>query len=89
MPWLPVPDPRLKNDNVISQQADPESLWSLYHDLLTLRRSTPALPGGESLLLQVVRIHGGDCIQRFLLLSRARERERLMPRLVRRGDDDY
>src|SRR5437667_74826 len=30
--------------------------------------------GGERLLLEVVRIHGGDLIQRFLLLSRARER---------------
>jgi alpha-glucosidase len=50
-PWLPIPDARVKNDNVTDQQVDPESLWSLYHDLLTLRRSTPALPGGESLLL--------------------------------------
>jgi len=29
--------------------------------------------GGECLLLEVVGIHGGDLIQRFLLLSRARE----------------
>jgi alpha-glucosidase len=50
-PWLPVPDARSGNDNVTDQQADPGSLWSLYHDLLTLRRSTPALAGGESLLL--------------------------------------
>jgi alpha-glucosidase len=50
-PWLPVPDARVKNDNVTDQEADPGSLWSLYHDLLTLRRSTPALTGGESLLL--------------------------------------
>jgi len=50
-PWLPVPDARIKNDNVTDQQADLGSLWRLYHDLLTLRRSTPALAGGESLLL--------------------------------------
>jgi len=50
-PWLPVPDARVKNDNVSDQQADPGSLWHLYHNLLTLRRFTPALAGGESLLL--------------------------------------
>jgi alpha-glucosidase len=50
-PWLPVPDARFENDNVTDQQADPGSLWSLYHDLIALRRSTPALSDGESLLL--------------------------------------
>jgi alpha-glucosidase len=50
-PWLPVPDARVKNDNVTDQQADPGSLWHLYHNLLRLRRFTPALAGGESVLL--------------------------------------
>jgi alpha-glucosidase len=50
-PWLPVPEARVKNDNVADQQADPGSLWRLYRDLLTLRRSTRALFGGDSVLL--------------------------------------
>ncbi len=40
--------------------------------------------GGECLLLEVVGIHDGDLIQRFLLLSRARERGRSRPGSCRR-----
>lgn len=68
-PWLPVPDARVENDNVTDQEADPGSLWCLYHDLLTLRRSTPALRGGESLLLPTDghglayrRAAAGECV---------------------------
>src|SRR6476646_4781928 len=43
--------------------------------------------GGERLLLEVVGIHCGDLIQRFLLLSRARERRRLRPGSYCGGDD--
>ena len=43
--------------------------------------------GGERLLLEVVGIHDGDLIQRFLLLSRARERRRSRPGSYCGGDD--
>jgi hypothetical protein len=40
--------------------------------------------GGECLLLEVVGIHGGDLIQRFLLLSRAREQTAHAPARAQR-----
>src|SRR5215467_6011879 len=43
--------------------------------------------GGECLLLEVVGIHGGDLIQRFLLLSRARE-QTAVEAPARAGGDD-
>ena len=42
---------------------------------------------GQRLLLEVVGIHVGDLIQRFLLLSRARERGRSRPGSFCGGDD--
>ena len=44
--WLPVTHD-YQERNIKAQMADNNSLWSLYHDLMTLRKSSPALLGGE------------------------------------------
>ena len=45
-PWLPLGE-RTNRADVASQQQDSESLLNLYRDLITLRRKSPALIGGE------------------------------------------
>jgi len=45
-PWLPVSDD-YRTLNVEAQQSDPTSFLSLYKNLLRLRRSLPALTGGD------------------------------------------
>jgi alpha-glucosidase len=43
-PWLPLVDPQRRN--VADQSADPDSLLTLYHRLIAVRRATPALERG-------------------------------------------
>lgn len=45
-PWLPI-GPDLSTCNVAAQRSDPHSLWSLYRDLIVLRRQMPALRHGD------------------------------------------
>ena len=45
-PWLPV-HPNYIRRNVVSQQADPKSLFNFTKNILTLRKETPALCRGE------------------------------------------
>jgi alpha-glucosidase len=45
-PWLPI-CPELKCRNVAAQSADERSILNLYRRLLALRRSEPALVGGD------------------------------------------
>ena len=45
-PWLPLP-PDSSQRNVAAEVADPRSLWSLYRQLLALRRMSPALSRGD------------------------------------------
>jgi glycosidase len=44
-PWLPVSADH-RQRNVATEAGDPESLWSLYRQLLDLRRRSPALSHG-------------------------------------------
>jgi alpha-glucosidase len=51
-PWLPLPpDPDVRN--WASLRRDPDSILHLYRRLLELRRSTPALVGGEQRALEL------------------------------------
>ena len=52
VPWLPV-DPSYKSHNVKVLCADPASIFSLYRDLLSIRRKHPALVAGSFRLLGV------------------------------------
>ena len=52
-PWLPWP-PEADVRNASTLQSDSSSILHLYRDLLALRRSTPALVGGELRLLDDV-----------------------------------
>jgi len=45
-PWHVAPEP--DGVAVAAQREDPSSLWSLYRDLIALRRSQPALADGEA-----------------------------------------
>ncbi len=54
IPWLPLGDDALAR-NVATQKADPQSLWSLYRDLLHLRRTEPALAVGDCVAIQAER----------------------------------
>jgi alpha-glucosidase len=52
-PWLPLADDyRMRNVSV--QQRDPHSMLNLYRALSALRRSTPALHGGDYLSVDVI-----------------------------------
>jgi alpha-glucosidase len=44
--WLPMRDPSL--NNIASQRGHPASVLNFVHDLIALRRSTPALALGDS-----------------------------------------
>ncbi len=46
-PWLPVSPDFADGVNVAAQRGDPASLFHFYRRLLRLRRSTPALVGGD------------------------------------------
>jgi alpha-glucosidase len=50
-PWLPV-SPDYSQLNVAQETGNPRSLWSLYRQLLELRRVSPALKRGEYRLIQ-------------------------------------
>ena len=50
-PWLPLP-PDYTALNVAGEAADPCSLWSLYRQLLELRRTSPALHRGDYRLIE-------------------------------------
>jgi alpha-glucosidase len=70
-PWLPVADDFATN-NVTAQQADPQSMLSLFRRLIEIRRELPALTIGSHRSLDVaadvlayVREHAG---QRVLVL---------------------
>jgi alpha-glucosidase len=49
-PWLPVP-PSYKTHNVAAESKDPNSILSVYRQLLALRKSEPALANGSYLPL--------------------------------------
>ena len=57
-PWLPVP-PDSSQRNVAAEAADPHSLWSLYRQLLALRRMSPALSRGD---YHVIEGSPRDCL---------------------------
>jgi alpha-glucosidase len=44
-PWLPVP-PSFKTHNVAAESKDPNSILSIYHQLLAMRHNEPALLNG-------------------------------------------
>jgi alpha-glucosidase len=46
-PWLPVNPNYADGVNVVAQENDPASLLNFYRTLLRLRRTTPALSGGD------------------------------------------
>jgi alpha-glucosidase len=58
-PWLPVSQDSSQR-NVTAEAADPRSLWSLYRQLLDLRRMSPALHRGDYRVIE----EGGprDCL---------------------------
>jgi len=65
-PWLPLHDD-WRTRNVAAQRADPGSIWSLYRDLLALRRERAALHVGDWLpvecagdILAYARRHGDE-----------------------------
>jgi alpha-glucosidase len=57
-PWLPVP-PDYAQLNVAREAADPGSLWSLYRQMLELRRMSPALNRGA---YRVIEGTPRDCL---------------------------
>ena len=57
-PWLPLP-PDSSQRNVAAEAADPRSLWSLYRQLLALRRMSPALSRGD---YHVIEGSPRDCL---------------------------
>lgn len=57
-PWLPVA-PDYTELNVAAEAADPRSLWSLYRQLLELRRMSPALNRGT---YRVIEESPRDCL---------------------------
>jgi alpha-glucosidase len=70
-PWLPQPD-TWRDLTVEAQQADPASMWWLYHDALRLRRSLEALAseqfswhGDDPQLLAFDRGPGFRCVVNF------------------------
>jgi alpha-glucosidase len=50
-PWLPL-NPDWRTRNVAAEAADPDSMLTLYRDLLRLRRAYPALSIGDVRLLR-------------------------------------
>jgi len=50
-PWIDLPDGH-QNRNLAFQRGDPGSLWSLYRDLIAIRRELPALRRGHSAVLE-------------------------------------
>jgi alpha-glucosidase len=50
-PWLPI-HPGYQTDNITAQQADPQSYFNLYRELLALRRTSNALTKGDYAALQ-------------------------------------
>ncbi|MEA3503178.1 MAG: alpha-amylase family glycosyl hydrolase, partial [Actinomycetota bacterium] len=50
IPWN-TPDPSFKDANVADQTDDPDSLLSLYRDLIQFRNESPSLRFGETILL--------------------------------------
>jgi oligo-1,6-glucosidase/alpha-glucosidase len=88
-PWLPL-HMDWRTRNVAVQQTDPNSMLSLYRDLLQLRRSEPALSIGSILLsegskhiLAYQRSHGTSRLQILLNLSGT---ERCLPDGLGPGD---
>ncbi|MDP5279748.1 alpha-amylase family glycosyl hydrolase [Sphingomonas sp. DG1-23] len=78
-PWLPLHDD-WRQRNAAAQRDDPHSMWRLYHDLLALRRSRPALSVGDWLpidcsgnLLAYERRHGDERVLVVLNLGEAPE----------------
>lgn len=57
-PWLPV-SPDFSQRNVTAEAADPRSLWSLYRQLLALRRMSPVLSRGD---YRVIEGSPRDCL---------------------------
>ena len=53
-PWLPVA-PNYQTANILAQRDDPASMLTLYHRLIALRRTTPALAVGA---YTAVEAHG-------------------------------
>jgi glycosidase len=45
-PWLPIP-PSAKEDNVATEEKDPDSIFNTYKRLLFLRKTEPALRDGS------------------------------------------
>ena len=68
-PWLPL-NKNFKTRSVEVQRDDPNSLFSFYRQLITLRKATPALQtgrwvplvGGLNGIIAYSRIHGDDRI---------------------------
>jgi alpha-glucosidase len=83
-PWLPI-NADWPTRNVQAQASDPTSMLTLYHDLLALRRSTPALSVGSYAMavgdhdvLAYERQHEDDRLLIALNLS-AQDRNLLLP----------
>ena len=51
-PWLPVP-PNNATINVDTEKADPKSLFNWYKALIQLKKTNPALSGGDDTMLDV------------------------------------
>ncbi len=69
-PWLPV-SADYKTRNATTQSKQPDSIYALYHRLVWLRKSSPALFGGSYLSLEA----GKDC---FAFLRRSGNERKLV-----------